>query len=236
MIYFAAGMSDILGQAIHDHYQGDKGSKLWIYNRYGPREEMPVRTYFRSEDDMPDLEWCALNNCRGTVLDIGAGAGSHSLVLQQWGSEVTALEISALATGVITGRGVRDVVQADIFTYAGKTYDTLLMLMNGIGLAGNLDGLRRFLRHAKTLINEGGQLLFDSSDVGYLYPDGLPEGDYYGQIWYQYAYKGQRTEWFSWLYIDEQTMLNIAADEGWQAEVIFEDEYGQYLARLTLNS
>lgn len=229
-------MSDILGQAIHDHHQGDKGSKLWIYNRYGPREEMPVRTYFRDEDGMPDLEWGALNHCRGTVLDVGAGAGSHSLILQQWGREVTAMDISPLAVDVMTARGVQNAIQADIFTYADKKFDTLLLLMNGIGLAGDLDGMRRFLRHAKTLLNDDGQLLFDSSDVSYLYPDGTPEGDYYGQIWYQYAYKGQRTDWFSWLYVDEQTMLKIAAEEGWNAEVIFEDEYGQYLAQLTLKS
>ncbi|MCC8410055.1 class I SAM-dependent methyltransferase [Mucilaginibacter sp. UR6-1] len=229
-------MSDILGQAIHNYYHGDKTSKLWIYNRYGPREEMPVKTYFRGEDDMPDLEWCALNRCEGTVLDIGAGAGSHSLVLQQWGTEVTALEISPLAAEVITGRGVRNVLQADIFTYADRKFDTLLLLMNGIGLAASLDGMRRFLRHAKTLLNDGGQLLFDSSDVSYLYADGLPDDGYYGEIWYQYAYKGQRTDWFSWLYVDEQTMLKIAAEEGWNTEVIFEDEYGQYLTRLTLNS
>lgn len=225
-------MSDILGQAIYNYHHGDKVSKLWIYNRYGPREEMPVRTYFRDEDDMPDLEWCALNHCNGSVLDVGAGAGSHSLVLQQWNTAVTALDISPLATDVMRERGVADVIKADIFAYNARQYDTLLMLMNGIGIAGHLDGFRKFLRHAKTLLLPGGQLLFDSSDVAYLYPDGIPDGDYYGQISYQYAYKGERSEWFSWLYVDEKTMLEIAGEEGWQGEVIFEDEYGQYLAKL----
>ncbi|HEY9196100.1 MAG TPA: class I SAM-dependent methyltransferase, partial [Mucilaginibacter sp.] len=126
-------MKDILGQAIYDHYHQNPPHKLWINNQYGPREEMPVETYFRDEDDMPDLEWHALNECRGTVLDIGAGAGSHALLLQERGFDVTALEISALAAGVMQARGVNKVVIADVFEYRDSRYDTLLLLMNGIG-------------------------------------------------------------------------------------------------------
>ncbi|RYE18513.1 MAG: SAM-dependent methyltransferase, partial [Sphingobacteriales bacterium] len=94
-------MSDILGQALQNYFHKTGRHKLWIHNQYGPKEEMPVAAYFRDEEDMPDLEWCALDHCRGQVLDIGAGAGSHALVLQQRGVDVTALEISPLATQVM---------------------------------------------------------------------------------------------------------------------------------------
>ncbi|RYZ94286.1 MAG: methyltransferase domain-containing protein [Sphingobacteriaceae bacterium] len=225
-------MEDILGQAIYNFFHKTGRHKLWINNRYGPKEAMPVAAYFRDEDDMPDLEWAALDHCKGTILDIGAGAGSHALVLQQRGMDVTALEISPLAADVMRQRGVNKVVTADIFTYSVEKYDTLLLLMNGIGLTGTLDNLRIFLRHAKTLINPGGQLLFDSSDIAYLYEGNLPADGYYGEIWYQYEYKKRTTEWFKWLYVDEPTLLNIAAEEGWNAEVLLEDEFGQYLVRL----
>src|SRR5579875_3682175 len=132
-------MSDILGQAVHAYYHQQKPHyKLWIHNRYGPKEEMPVETYFRDEDDMPDLEWLALNECRGTVLDIGAGAGSHALLLQERGFDVTAIEISPLSIEVMRQRGVKNIIEGDVFKYSEQQYDTLLLLMNGIGLAGTV--------------------------------------------------------------------------------------------------
>ncbi len=226
-------MSDILGQAIHDHYHKLQPHKLWIHNQYGPKEEMPVATYFRDEDDMPDLEWLALNECRGRVLDIGAGAGSHALALQSRDVAVTALEISPLAAQVMRERGVKHTALADIFTYNQGKFDTLLLLMNGVGLAGTISGLTQLLTHLGTLLNQGGQILFDSSDVAYLYEGNLPAGGYYGEIAYQYEYNKQKTGWFNWLYADEHTMQTIATQTGFKMEVLLEDEYGQYLARLT---
>ena len=125
---------------------------------------MPVKIYFRSMEEMPELEWIALQQCRGKILDIGAGAGSHALALQQLGQSVTALEISPLASDVIKARGVKKVLCADVFRLAGrKKYDTLLLMMNGIGLTGTLSGLRDFLRTSRALLHPGGHLIFDSS-------------------------------------------------------------------------
>ena len=228
-------MKDILGQAIHDHYHQQQEHQLWINNQYGPREEMPVEAYFREEDDMPDLEWLALNECRGDVLDIGAGAGAHALILQDRGFDITALDISKLASDIMKVRGVNKVLTADIFEYREQQYDTLLLLMNGIGLTGTLLKLKAFLQHVKQLLKPGGQLLFDSSDIAYLYEGKLPEnGPYYGEIQYQYQYSQQKTDWFPWLYIDEQTLTGIAEGMGYNMEVLLEDEFKQYLVRLTL--
>jgi SAM-dependent methyltransferase len=184
---------------------------------------------------MPDLEWLALNECRGDILDIGAGAGAHVLILQDRGFDVTALDISKLASDIMKVRGVNKVLTTDIFEYSEHQYDTLLLLMNGIGLTGTLLKLKAFLQHVKQLLKPGGQLLFDSSDIAYLYEGKLPEnGPYYGEIQYQYQYGQQKTDWFPWLYIDEQTLTGIAEEMGYNMEVLLEDEFKQYLVRLTL--
>lgn len=228
-------MNDVLGQAIWDFYNKQPSGKLWIHNKYGKKEEMPIATYFRGSADMPDLESIALQNCTGKVLDIGAGAGSHALLLQEKGIDVTALEISEKAAAVMKLRGVEKIVQKDIFSFHAAAFDTLLLLMNGIGLTGNISGLKQFLQHARKLLHPSGQLIFDSSDVAYLYDDNIPEMDhYYGEIRYRYEYKKQKTEWFTWLYVDQQTLTKIASDEGWNTEILFMDEYDQYLARLVL--
>jgi SAM-dependent methyltransferase len=233
---------DVLGQAMADYYQTlidgtTFTGRLWVHNdnKHGRKARMPVETYFRNSDEMPELEWVALQQCRGRILDIGAGAGSHSLALQQLGQDVTALEISPGAAEVIDARGVRKIICQDFFTLpveAGRTYDTLLLMMNGIGLSGTLEGLRVFLRKARLLLRPGGQLVFDSTDVAYLY-DGNPPTTlpYYGEIRYQYEYRRQRSDWFNWLFIDHKSLTDLAASEGWTTEIVFEDKFGQYLAK-----
>lgn len=229
-------MNDVLGNAMHDYWHQKTLSRLWINNKYGAKEEMPVATYFREEDDMPDIEWMALEQCRGKVLDIGAGAGSHALYLQEQGLDVTAMDISPLCVKIMQERGVVKAIEGDIFSYHQGGYDTLLMLMNGIGLAGTIEGLKKLLIHLKTLLNADGQLLFDSSDVAYLYEGNLPKQGYYGEIEYQYTYKKLKTEWFKWLYIDEHTLKQVAAECGYLADILIDDEYGQYLTRLIIAS
>lgn len=227
-------MNDVLGQAISDYYHKQPVGKLWIHNKYGKKEEMPLATYFRSAEEMPDLELNALQNCTGKVLDIGAGAGSHALELQDKGFDVTALEISEKAVEVMKLRGVGKIVQQDIFTFETGRFDTLLLLMNGIGLTGNTSRLKQFLQHAKSLLQPSGQLIFDSSDVAYLYDGNIAEMEnYYGEIMYRYEYKKQKTDWFTWLYIDQRTLAEIAKEAGWKTDILFEDEFDQYLARLT---
>jgi SAM-dependent methyltransferase len=228
-------MTDVLGQALYDYYFKHPQGKLWIHNKYGAKEEMPVNIYFRHPNSMAQLELLALKRSKGKVLDIGAGAGSHALVLQANKVEVTALEISPKACEVMKLRGVKKIVQQDIFMFDSERFDTLLLLMNGIGLTGNVITLRHFLQHVKKLLNPTGQLIFDSSDVAYLYDGNVPEMDsYYGEILYRYEYKKQKTEWFKWLYIDQKTLSETAAKEGWKTEILSGDEYDQYLAKLTL--
>jgi methylase of polypeptide subunit release factors len=227
-------MKDVLGEAISDYFHKRTTAKLWVNNKYGPKEEMPVDTYFRTPDDMPELEWVALQQCRGKVLDIGAGAGSHALALQEMGLDITALDISPKAAAIMESRGVKNILLQDFFTLysEGGTYDTLLLLMNGIGLAGTLDGLRIFLDHAKKLLQPGGQLIFDSSDIAYLYDGKTPKPkDYYGEILYQYEYRKQQSDWFKWLFIDRKTLGKILAEKGWQMSLLFEDEFDQYLVK-----
>ena len=107
--------------------------------------------------------------------------------------------------------------------------------MNGIGLTETLPKFRSFLGKAKQFLNEGGQLLFDSSDISYLF-DKLqkPTQHYYGEISYCYEYQNITGKWFNWLYIDKETLTQEAVAQGWICEIILEDDQDQYLARLSL--
>lgn len=231
-------LEQVFGRAILDYFDGTEPEKLILHNNYGTTEEMPVELFFRQPDDFPELEHIALALCDGKVLDVGAGAGSHALFLQRRGHEVHALEHSRTACEIMTRRGVREVRHGDFFQYTGEQYDTLLLMMNGIGLASNLERVAVLLEHAKTLLNPGGQVLFDSSDLSYLYQDGTvqrPEG-YYGEVGFQYEYKGVKGQPFGWVYIDQDTMIALAQASGWVIQILFEDDQDQYLARLELKA
>jgi precorrin-6B methylase 2 len=228
---------DIFGKALTDFYQDKQRGKLSLHNTYGRAEEMPLDVFFRDKDEMPDLELYALEKCFGTILDIGAGVGSHALILQSEKVDVTALEISSMACQIMEMRGVKTIVNRDIFTFTDAKFDTLLLLMNGIGITGTIKGFTNFLHFSKSLLNPGGQLLFDSSDISYLYKGKeIPETHYFGEIAYQYEYLNERGPWFNWLYIDFPYLKKIASTEGWHSELIYEDDMDQYLVSLTLKS
>lgn len=223
---------DVYGVALTDYYLDRFRGPLLLHNSYGEPEEMPVEVFFRTEEELPGLEKFALSSCRGRILDAGAGAGSHALILQDRGLDVTALEISPAAARIMESRGVDRVIQADILAYDAETYDTVLLMMNGIGLVRTLDGLRQFLRHARKLLKPDGQLLMDSSDIAYLYDDIPRPKHYYGEIRYRYEYNGLQGDWFGWLYTDQETLFKAARAEGWLMQVIYENDDDQYLARL----
>lgn len=228
---------DLPGEAIKDYWRGKTAGTLYVHSKFGKKTVMAISKYFRTEKQMPVLETKALSNCSGNILEIGAGAGSHALVLQTRKQEITALEISKHSCEVMRERGVKKVICEDFFKFkTNQKFDTLLMMMNGIGFVSTIEGLKIFLDRAKELLEKDGRLIFDSCDVAYVYEEGMgfPKDKYYGQIDFQYEYKNKTTDWFQWLFIDQVTLEMIASEKGWDTEILAEDDKDQYLACLTL--
>jgi SAM-dependent methyltransferase len=182
----------------------------------------------------------ALELCRGDVLDVGAGAGIHCLELQKKGLNVFAIEASPGATEHLSNCNIP--VEHVLFeNFAPNTkYDTILMLMNGIGIAGTLGQLKATLLHAKTLLKPGGQLICDSSDIRYLYEDDDGalwmnlNAEYYGNFRFQMHYKKTSGPWFDWLYIDYDSLHIIANKAGFSCKKVSEQDH-HFLAQLSIN-
>lgn len=226
-------MQDLLGQAIYDYALEQEKGSVFIHNTYGEPDEMPVDIFFREQKDFFDVEQKAIGLCKGRVLDIGAGAGSLTLELQKISYEVDALEISELSSKVMYLRGVKSIITGNLFDFKpGEKYDTLLLMMNTVGLAGELKNFGSLLSILKSFLNSNGQILFDSSDIGYLYDGDLPSNKYHGEMDYQYEYNNQKGEWFKWLYVDFDTAKKHASKTGIDLELVFKnEETGQYLAK-----
>ncbi len=233
---------DPMGAAIADYFQNRKASRLRVFSSQFDEDEIPVKSLFRTEKQMPALERKALEMAHGAILDVGAGSGCHSLALQAKGQDVHAIDISPLSVEVMRKRGVAHVTHANLFDaqHFYGTFDTILMLMNGSGIVGKLEHLPEFFLRIKQLLRPGGQVLMDSSDLRYLFEeeDGSMvvdlAGDYYGEVDFQMQYKDIKGAPFDWLYIDFQTLSLYAAQNGFKAELIHEGTHYDYLARLSM--
>lgn len=231
---------DPMGTALADYAAHGKAGRLRVFSSQFDEDEMPVKELFRTAGEMSPLEQKALQLASGRILDVGAGSGCHSLLLQEAGKEVHAIDISPLAVEVMRQRGVRHATQANLFadTFCGE-YDTVLMLMNGAGIIGKVEHLPFFFRKMKQLLSPKGCILLDSSDLCYLFEeeDGSVcidlNGSYYGEVDFRMQYKAVRGDAFDWLYIDYQTLELHAQQNGFVAELVQEGKHYDYLARLT---
>ena len=236
---------DIIGEALLDYQTGDYTEDiktiLTLANQIELEKDVMSLPYlFRQFEAMPSIEKNALKLCKGTVLDIGCGAGSHSLYLQEKGLDITALDSSKGAVETCTSRGIEKAIHSNITDFKDQRFDTLLLLMNGIGIAGTLKKLNLLFEHLHTLLNSKGQILLDSSDIIYMFDeddDGgrwLPAGDsYYGEVSFQMEYKQKSSEPFKWLYLDYKTLQKVANAHNYQCELVSEGEHYDYLARIT---
>lgn len=232
-------MRDVFGTALLAYQNGIRSEDIVTFSSLDEEDTIPLPYLFRDFDGMPPIEQKALELCRGSILDIGCGAGSHSLYLQQQGLEVTALDSSKGAIETCRLRGIENRVHANILDFKTRKFDTLLMLMNGIGVVGNLENLSGFLKHLKTLLKPGGQILLDSSDIIYMFDeddDGgrwVPDsGSYYGEVAFTMQYKDVKSEPFIWLYLDYYTLKSAAITSELTCKIIKKGPHYNYLARL----
>jgi SAM-dependent methyltransferase len=234
-------MKDLFGKAILDFQTNNSPEDLITETSISEADEMSVAYLFRSYNEMPKLEQKALQLAKGKVLDVGCGAGSHSLTLQNDRNlEVTSIDISPNAIRACELRGLKNAKVQDIMTLENEKFDTILLLMNGTGIFGTLKETPNFLQKIKSLLNPNGQILIDSSDIIYMFDEDEDGGKwiagegYYGELTFTVSYKKETEDKFPWLYLDYNTLKNRAFSNGLQCELILEGEHYDYLAKLSV--
>lgn len=242
---------ELHGRALRDyHFRGREDAQIVLHSDRWGSEILPVSLFFRGPDGWFDFERVAIDVARGRVLDVGAGTGLHALELQRRGHPVTAVDVLPDAVQIMRDRGVTDARRADVFAFEGGPYDTILLLMNGSGIARTLNGLDRLLLALRGSVAAGGQVLVDSADLREGEPidaDGVATGgsgsddplrgrgtdrDYPGVVEVQLEYRGEKGRLFRELYVDPETLGGRAERLGWRCEVIHRGPCEGYLARL----
>ena len=233
---------DIFGNAMKAYFLNGNEEEIIVHSPDFDDDVIPVPYLFRKYKDMPALEKKALEQAYGKVLDVGCGAGSHSLYLQEKRKlEVTAIDTSAGAIDICNLRGIKDARNVAFEELSGEKFDTILLLMNGTGIVGRLNKLDDFFRKLKELLQPKGQVLIDSSDLRYLFDQDEDGGiwvdaanGYYGELQYKLSYGNESSESFEWLYLDFNSLYLAASKNNFNCELVKEGEHYDYLAKLTL--
>jgi len=232
-------MKDLMGRAIWDYFHNENPEDLQTETSISELDELPVKYLFRDFEEMNKIEKKTLKLSHGKVLDIGAGAGSHSLYLQNDRNlDITALDISPKAIQVCQLRGIQKAVAQNMLEFSRETFDTILLLMNGTGIFQSLKVIDIYLKKLHSLLNKNGQILIDSTDILYMFDqdeDGgvlIPANGYYGELDYIVHYKGESEDPIKWLYLDFNTLKNAAENNSFTIEKVLQDE-DSYLAKLT---
>lgn len=225
---------DPMGRAIYDYSNKAHNNIIKVYSPEFFDDYIETSYLFRTYKDFPEVEKLAMQYANGRILDIGCGAGSHSLYLKSIGANVEALDISPYITGVLNAKGIKSHL-SDILNFKPKQkYDTLLLLMNGLGIAGKRDHIHDFFNHLKSIITPNGQIILESCSTDYLFDDPKEAEGFSGEILYQMEYKDIKGSPFYWLYLPFED-LELYADEcGLKAEILFKSKSSAYLAKLTI--
>ena len=234
-------MKDLFGKAILDYQTQNNPENIITSTSISDEDEMDVAYLFRSFDEMPSIEQKALLFAKGKTLDVGCGAGSHSLYLQnERNIDVHSIDISKNAIQACSLRGLKNAQAIDVLDLENEKYDTILLLMNGTGIFETLEKTTIYLQKLKSLLNPNGQILIDSSDIIYMFDedeDGgkwIPSDNYYGELTFSLQYKKEKEVDFPWLYLDYNTLQNAALANRLECQLLMEGDHYDYLAQLTI--
>jgi len=231
-----------LGAALLDYHHGDRRAEIVVASDLWEDESTPVETFYRPSGlDLPPLEREALAHCRGRVLDLGAGAGRHALELQAAGCSVVAVDPLVEAIEIMRERGVDDARRGDLHCVAGERFDTVLMLMNGLGVVGDLHGLGLLLEALPGFLESGGRLVCDSADLAVVLGEESPEllaelsgrDRYLGEVEFSLRYGSMVGRPYPWIFVDPDVLEIMAGAAGLGTTIISGGDRGSYLAVVT---
>ena len=216
---------DAYGRQIYEHHHGRRAFEIverddgYFDTSSGP---MP---YFDAFENWPPHQRQAMEYATGRVLDIGCGAGRHSLYLQEKGLEVVGIDNSPLAVETCKLRGLKNAIVVPIAKINSKLgkFDTILMLGNNFGLFGSFDRARRLLKRFHGITNAGARIIAESNDP---YQTTEPfhlayhelnrtRGRMSGQLRIRVRFKSYATPSFDYLLVSKDEMQQILAETGW---------------------
>ncbi|MCW4048410.1 MAG: class I SAM-dependent methyltransferase [Candidatus Bathyarchaeota archaeon] len=203
-----------------------------------------TKTYFSSHNDWPPGEQEAISHAHGNVLDVGCGAGRHSLHLQNNGVNVLATDLSPLAVQVTKERGVKNTLVSDVNDLnPAEKYDTVLLLGGNFGIYGDPENTKHGYRHLHTITSDKAVIIastlnpYSTNKTQHLdyHQQNRENGRMPGLVKLRTRYEQYASPWFHLLWASPEEMKTLLQDTGWQIRHLIEPEKPIYYAILEKN-
>jgi SAM-dependent methyltransferase len=232
---------DALGEEIWAFYQGRDVFEIWERDDgYISAYSSEPKRYFLEYPDWFRHEKKAMEFVKGNVLDVGCGAGRHSLYLQEKGFEVLGIDVSPLAVKVCKLRGVKraEVMSIEDLVFEADSFDTVLMLGNNFSLFGGFKKARRLLKKLHRITSRDALIIAETVDPyqtdkpAYLeyYELNRKKNRMSGQLRGRVRFEKFASKWFDWLMVSKEEMKQILNTTGWEVREFIDSESSQYIA------
>lgn len=231
---------DAIGHELYDYYHGSDVIEVierddgLINTNAGPA------AYFAPYEQWLTHEQEAMAFVRGRVLDIGCGAGRHSLYLQELGHDVTGIDVSPLAVEVSRLRGLKDARVLSITQVSARIglYDTILLLVNNFGLVANPRRARWMMRRFFRMTPPTGRIIADTKDVFQTtdpvhleyHERNRRRGRMPGQMRLRVRYIRYKGAWFDYLMVSRDEMRQLLQGTGWGVKEFIDSDGPTYAA------
>ncbi len=230
MVKTLSESQDAHGHLMYDFFKGQEVFEI-VERDDGYIQALPMTLYFDEYRQWPRIEKNAMKHVRGRVLDVGCGAGRHSLYLQKKKLDVLGIDISPLAVKVSKLRGLKKARVMSFESVSSKlgTFDTVIMMGNNFGLFQSFRKARSLLHRLHKMTREGARIIAEVRDPYKTKdPDHLTyhrrnkrHGRMAGQIRMRVRHRKVATPWFDYLFVSREEMKQILQDTGWKARRFF---------------
>jgi len=230
---------DAFGHALLDCYKGENVNEV-VERDDGFVDSMSTRGYFSDYEAWSPIEQKAMQFVKGRVLDIGCGAGRHSLHLQRKGFDVLGIDISPLAIKVCRERGLRKLklMSIESVDFKPNSFGTILMMGNNFGLFGNLGKAKGLLKKFHRLTSKDALIIASSRDP---YRTDNPahlqyhkmnrkKGRMSGQVKIRIRYQKYKGRWFDYLMVSKEEMTQILSNTGWRIKEFLDTGDPNYIS------
>ena len=230
---------DAFGQSVWACYNNLENVQI-IERDDGYIDYMDTKAYFTNYEEWAPYERDALNFVKGRVLDVGCGAGRHSLYLQEKGFNVLGIDVSPLAVEVCKLRGLKkvQVMSIEEVNFKPDSFDTIIMMGNNFGLFGSFKKAQRLLKRFHKMTSKTAFIIAATNDVYKTdNPDHLnyqkanrEKGRMSGQVRIRVRYRKYANPWFDYLMVSKEEMKTILEGTRWQVKQFIDSEGPNYIA------
>jgi len=230
---------DAFGQKLWAAFKGEEVFEI-VERDDGYIDAMKIKGYFSEYEEWSQIEQKAMQYVKGRVLDIGCGAGRHSLYLQQKGFYARGIDISPLAVEICKSRGLKnvEVMSIEEIDFKPNSFDTIIMMGNNFGLFGSFKKAQRLLKRFHKMTPKNALIIATTRDP---YKTDNPahlqyhklnrrKGRMGGQVRIRSRFRPYTGEWFDYLMVSKEEMKEILKGTGWKVKEFIDSEGSQYIA------